>query len=56
MIVILAAFIASFVVALGLSFLLAGVLLERSNSYGSKKESSPSMKRFMVSDVNQKKI
>ncbi len=49
-------FIASIIAALGLSFLFVSVLLERSNSYGSNIESTPSMKRFTVKDVNQQKL
>lgn len=56
MILILTLYAGSIVAALGVSFLFVSILLERSNSYGSKEESSPSMKRFKVMDVNQKKF
>ncbi|MBO4494485.1 MAG: hypothetical protein J5752_01355 [Clostridiales bacterium] len=56
MILIITLYAASIVASLGLSFLFVSILLERSNSYGSQEESSPSMKRFKVMDVNQTKL
>ena len=53
MIFVLLCYAASIIASVGLSFLFVGVILEKSNSFGSNKESVSCMKKFKLTDASQ---
>ena len=53
MIFVLLCYAASIIASVGLSFLFVGILLGKSNSFGSETESVSCMKKFKLMDASQ---